>query len=124
MSYQHILLFATVVVGVGAGTALAGSKDASHDAARDAEAFEALDRDGNGALSRSEFERVAAPAMGHAALDANEDGEVDRLEFAAFEGADADAADYESDAYMADDYGTSPDAQRPTEAVDDYGSND
>jgi hypothetical protein len=72
----------------GASAAAGSSKKPEGGVSRDLEKeFKALDRDGDGSLSRAEVEQNSALQSGFQAADKNGDGKLDMSEFQAMEAA-------------------------------------
>ena len=85
-NYLAILTAALLAAGAAhAAGPMGGTPGAQHD---DAAAFQKLDKDGDGVISRSEAERSPALSAQFDKLDKNQDGVLDEAEFAQFEEAE------------------------------------
>ena len=85
MPSNQVLSSAIVVAGgLFASAALATTGESGMHKGQDV-TFEKLDENGDGYISRTEFESTGVEQVDHSTLDFDNDGRVDRTEFAAFE---------------------------------------
>ena len=83
---RNRLLASTIVVagGLFASAALANTGESGMHKGQDV-TFWKVDENGDGYISRTEFENAGVEQVDHSTLDFDNDGRVDRTEFAAFE---------------------------------------
>ena len=128
---KHRLLSGAIVVagGLFATTALANTDEKSgmHSGQKSKDvSFEKVDGNGDGYISQSEFQDInVEQQVDHSALDQNNDGRLDRTEFAAFEQLTEDQSGQQGAQYPSESTGESYESestQDPTSSDTDWSS--